>query len=160
MLKRSPFRPKKAPAARPAREWGGDAMPGPRSALERVPAASVAHVAIPKRVYVRSAKLMKAYRELPCQWDDCGRADGTVCGAHANWSIFGKGGQIKADDSRAASLCAIHHHELDQGHRYTEAGKQRMWWRAHVKTIDRLIVTGLWPASVPVPSIEYPEEWS
>jgi hypothetical protein len=41
----------------------------------------------PKRQYVRSKKLMAAYREIPCQ--NCGIADGTVCGADG-WG-YGRG---------------------------------------------------------------------
>lgn len=107
---------------------------------------------VEKRCYVRSDALMAAYRLIPCQ--HCGRDDGTVCGAHANWSIFGKGGHIKADDNRAASLCAACHVPvLDQGSRLSRAERKAMWWAAHVRTVLELMRQGLWPAKAPVPDI-------
>lgn len=106
----------------------------------------------PKRDYVRSGPLMKAYRAIPCQ--HCGRDDGTVCGAHANWSVFGKGGHIKADDNRAASLCAACHVPiLDQGSKLTREERKAMFWAAHVKTVLKLLELALWPARIPVPDI-------
>lgn len=105
---------------------------------------------VPKHRYVRSTTLMAAYRLIPCM--HCGRDDGTVCGAHANWSIFGKGGHIKADDNRAASLCAACHVPvLDQGSRLSRAERKAMWWAAHVKTVAELLRRRLWPSKIPVP---------
>ncbi len=51
--------------------------------------------------YVRSDKLMRAYGKIPCQ--HCGADDGTVVGAHSNWSCHGKGRGIKARDVYCAS---------------------------------------------------------
>ena len=107
--------------------------------------------ATPKINHVRSPKLMKAYRAIPCQ--NCGRDDGTVCGAHANWGIFGKGKAMKAEDNRAASLCHVCHSELDQGSRLTAAGRIALWWGAHVRTVAELIARRMWPRDVPVPDI-------
>lgn len=112
-----------------------------------------------KREYVRSPALMKAYRLICCQ--HCSASDGTVCGAHSNWAIHGKGRSIKADDNRAASLCFTCHTLLDQGSALTERDRQVMWWRAHVRTVHLLVMECLWPASVPVPPVlEFPKEWS
>ena len=110
----------------------------------------------PKREYVRSQALREAYRQIPCQ--HCGRDDGTVCCAHSNWSIHGKGGAIKADDSRGASLCAqCHVPILDQGSKLSKEERQRMWWDAHVKTVRELRRRGLWPKHIAVPDISgYP----
>ncbi len=108
-------------------------------------------VATPKIDHVRSPKLMKAYRAIPCQ--NCGRDDGTVCGAHANWGVFGKGKAMKAEDNRAASLCFACHSELDQGARLSAADRMAMWWSAHVRTIRLLVQNGLWPPKVPIPDI-------
>ncbi len=106
--------------------------------------------AVEKRQYVRSTALMEAYRLIPCQ--HCGRDDGTVCGAHANWSIFGKGGHIKADDNRAASMCSTCHVPiLDQGSKLSKEERKAMWWRAHVRTVALLLAMGLWPARIPIP---------
>lgn len=104
-----------------------------------------------KRDYVRSAALRDAYRLIPCQ--NCGAADGTVCCAHSNWGIHGKGGHIKADDNRAASLCARCHSMLDQGTKLTEDERKQLWWPAHYKTVMLLINRGLWPSKVPIPDV-------
>jgi hypothetical protein len=96
----------------------------------------------PKFQYVRSKKLMEAYRQIPCQW--CGRDDGTVCGAHSNWAEHGKGRSIKASDDKCASLCARCHSALDQGYSMTPHGKRVMWQVAHDKTVEELTKRGLY----------------
>lgn len=110
----------------------------------------------PKREYVRSKTLKEAYRSIPCQ--HCSAEDGTVCCAHSNWSIHGKGGAIKADDSRGAALCATCHVPvLDQGSHLSSEERQQMWWNAHVKSVRELLRRGLWPKHVAVPDIKkYP----
>jgi hypothetical protein len=113
------------------------------------PFALAAPVQTPKHEYIRSPSLMKAYRELPCQ--HCGISDGTICGAHANLGLFGKGGAIKADDNRAASLCMVCHYEIDQGHLWSYEERRSIWVNAHAKTVNLLVLRGLWPAGVPVP---------
>jgi hypothetical protein len=108
--------------------------------------------AIPKHEYIRSPALMKAYRLIPCQ--NCGKDDGTVCGAHANWAEFGKGRGIKASDQFAASLCFTCHGELDAGAVMGKAERYTLWTLAHVKTVRELLARGLWPEAVPVPITE------
>lgn len=108
-------------------------------------------ISFAKHQYVRSKALMEAYRAIPCQ--NCGRDDGTVCGAHSNESRHGKGKGIKADDNRAASLCFICHALLDQGSKLLKAERLTMWFDAHVKTVRELIRRGLWPLAVPIPDI-------
>lgn len=103
----------------------------------------------PKRQYIRSPALMKAYRAIPCQ--SCGRDDGSVCGAHSNWGEHGKGRSIKADDNRCASLCSRCHTALDQGHVMSAMEKKMSWFDAHRKTWAELVNRGLWPSSVPYP---------
>ena len=109
-----------------------------------VPAEPVA-----KHQYIRSKKLMEAYREIPCQ--NCGIADGTVCGAHSNWLAHHKGKSIKADDSRCAALCARCHSELDQGSHMTKDERIELWTAAHERTVKELNRLGLWPKNVPQP---------
>lgn len=110
-------------------------------------------VPAPKREYIRSKAVLEACRTLPCQ--HCGAMDGTVCAAHSNWSVHGKGGHIKADDNRVASLCAACHVPvLDQGSRLSKKERQHMWWRAHFFTVKKLVLAGTWPVGVPVPDIE------
>ena len=98
----------------------------------------------PKFQYVRSKKLMEAYRTIPCQ--SCGRDDGTVCGAHSNWATEGKGRGIKASDDKCASLCSRCHTSLDQGYSMSALEKREMWTKAHLKTVEELTKRGLWNA--------------
>ena len=102
-----------------------------------------------KHAYVRSKKLMQAFRQIPCQ--NCGRDDGTVCGAHSNKQADGKGRGIKADDNKAASLCHECHTELDQGHHLTRQQRETMHADAHRKTVAELLRRGLWPLDCPIP---------
>lgn len=139
---------------------------GANPSAARAPAIHIADqrahavVSVEKFAYVRSKLLMKAYRKLRCHGWLCRRDDGTVCGAHSNWAIHGKGRGIKASDDRCASLCYICHSALDQGNLLSESQKQRMWWSAHVSTVTELVRLGFWPADVPTPDIEhYPEQW-
>ena len=103
-----------------------------------------------KHAYVRSPKLMKLVRNLPCQ--NCGTEDGTVCGAHTNWG-GGKGRSIKADDNLIAALCHRCHSMIDQGS-MPKADRQELWERAHAKTVEQMLFYGLWPKEVPLP-IQY-----
>lgn len=110
----------------------------------------------PKFEYVRSKKLMDAYRMIPCQ--HCGIDDGSVCGCHSNWSKHGKGRGIKASDEYCASLCGLCHFMLDRGASLTADERWDMWFKAHVKTVRELTARGLWPKGVPVPDVSE-HEW-
>jgi hypothetical protein len=85
---------------------------------------------------------------IPCQ--HCGAFDGTVCGAHANWG-GAKGMAIKADDL-CASLCYTCHTRLDSGKDMTLEEKKLFWDKAHVRTLRELVMCGLWPSDVELPS--------
>ena len=104
---------------------------------------------ITKTQYIRSAKLMQTYRKLPCM--HCGIDDGSVCGAHSNQSIHGKGRGLKSSDIYCASLCHVCHHALDQGRSMSRSERVAMWDAAHAKTVAELVRRGLWPAGVPTP---------
>lgn len=104
---------------------------------------------IQKFVYIRSPALLKACREIPCQY--CGRADGTVVAAHSNQAQHGKGRGIKASDQFIAALCAWCHAALDQGNAMSRTERIALWTKAHIKTVTELMRRGLWPAGVPVP---------
>ena len=110
--------------------------------------------AIAKFHYVRSPKLMQAYRQIPCQ--HCGVADGTVVGAHSNQAEHGKGRGIKASDVFCASLCHRCHMEVDQGRTMSRTERAEVWTEAHVKTVDELVRRGLWPKDVSVPETNQP----
>jgi hypothetical protein len=103
----------------------------------------------PKFAYVRSPALMRAYRTLRCA--RCLVDDGTICGAHSNWAVHGKGKGIKATDIRCASLCSECHLDIDQGSRLSEAERKAEWWNAHIQTVHWLLRQGAWPHGVPVP---------
>lgn len=107
--------------------------------------------AFPKTEYVRSPKLMQAYRKIPCQ--ACGIDDGTVVGAHSNQAAHGKGRGIKASDDRAASLCHSCHMAVDQGRSLSRPERESLWTSAHEKTVRELLRRGLWPMDVPVPDL-------
>jgi hypothetical protein len=109
------------------------------------------HVSFPKHQYVRSPALMTAYRLIACQ--HCGREDGTVCGAHSNWHPHNKGGAIKADDNRCASLCHSCHSTIDQGSTLSETQRKSVWWHAHQLTVITLVARNLWPPRVPIPDV-------
>ena len=99
--------------------------------------------------YVRSKKLMAAYREIPCQ--HCGKEDGTVVGAHSNQSKHGKCKGCKASDDKCASLCMQCHSMIDQWGSLTREERIDIWEAAHLKTVNTLVKQGLWPADIPVP---------
>jgi len=108
-------------------------------------------ISFPKHQYVRSKAITEACRKIPCQ--HCGAQDGTVVAAHSNWHQHGKGGHIKADDSRVAALCYECHMALDQGRLTTKEQRQQAWWSAHTHTINELVDRRLWPGSIPIPDV-------
>lgn len=105
---------------------------------------------VEKFAYVRSRPLCKAFRLIPCQ--HCAAQDGTVVGAHSNWSCHGKGRSIKASDQFQAALCSTCHAELDQGSRLSERERKLMWWDAHTKSVTLLIELGHWPSTIEPPN--------
>lgn len=150
---------RKTPPARPAKQYHGSDPSAARAPAVRV-RDERAHLVVPiaKHVYVRSRVLLDNVRLLEnCCF--CGQVRG-VMACHSNWAIHGKGKSVKADDNRIAAGCDTCHRELDQGKQYTEDEKKRYWWLAHKVTIHQLLTRGLWPADVPVPSLEWPEQWT
>ena len=105
----------------------------------------------PKYQYFRSKKLMEAYRKIECQ--NCGRDDGTVCGAHSNSAAMGKGRAIKASDDSCASLCYTCHSTLDQGSHLSRTDRETLHTNARIRTVRELVKRGLWPMAVPIPDI-------
>jgi hypothetical protein len=103
-----------------------------------------------KHQYIRSKKLLKLVAGLDCQ--ACGSGQ-MVQAAHTNWG-GGKGRGIKADDNLVAALCLKCHFEVDQGKDLTKDERQLMWYLAHTLTVAKLCEQGLWPADVPVPTME------
>lgn len=149
LLRRTPLRGRpRTLTARPPKVI--DYTPTPRAIAQAAAPLPMA-VPVPKRDYVRSEVLLEACRLIPCQ--HCEADDGTVCAAHSNWSVHGKGKSIKADDNRVASLCARCHRMIDQGSKLTEAERAAIWFRAHVRTVIELLARQLWPRAVPVPPL-------
>ena len=101
-----------------------------------------------KHSYVRSKKLLKLVAGLDCQ--ACGSGN-MVQAAHTNWG-GGKGRGVKADDNLVAALCLKCHYEIDQGKDMSKEERQEMWEQAHVATVKKLYIQGLWPVDVPIPS--------
>jgi hypothetical protein len=101
-----------------------------------------------KHSYIRSKKLLKLVAGLDCQ--ACGSGQ-MVQAAHTNWG-GGKGRGVKADDNLVAALCLKCHYEIDQGKDMSKEERQEMWEQAHVATVKKLYIQGLWPVDVPIPS--------
>lgn len=89
----------------------------------------------------RNKKLLEACRKLPCQL--CGADDGTVCAAHSNQQIHGKGTGIKASDAMVAALCAACHFAIDNGKTFGKDERKDYWNRAHQNTMRTMIETGV-----------------
>ena len=101
-----------------------------------------------KHNYVRSKKLLKLVAGLDCQ--ACGSGN-MVQAAHTNWG-GGKGRSVKADDNLVAALCLKCHYEIDQGKDMSKEERQEMWEQAHIATVKKLYIQGLWPVDVPIPA--------
>jgi hypothetical protein len=101
-----------------------------------------------KHSYVRSKKLLKLVAGLDCQ--ACGSGQ-MVQAAHTNWG-GGKGRGVKADDNLVAALCLKCHYEIDQGKDMSKEERQELWEQAHIATVKKLCIQGLWPVDVPIPS--------
>jgi hypothetical protein len=101
-----------------------------------------------KHSYVRSKKLLKLVAGLDCQ--ACGSGN-MVQAAHTNWG-GGKGRGVKADDNLVAALCLKCHYEIDQGKDMSKEERQEMWEQAHIATVKKLYIQGLWPVDVPIPT--------
>lgn len=106
---------------------------------------------IAKFHYVRSSTLLRACRELSCQY--CGVSDGTVVAAHSNLAKHGKAKALKASDQYVASLCHTCHMAVDQGRVMTRSEREQLWTEAHLKTVRELVRLGLWPVNVPIPEL-------
>ena len=89
----------------------------------------------------RNPQLLVIVRQLPCQ--NCGISDGTVCAAHSNQQLDGKGIGIKSHDYRIAALCSFCHHQIDNGNAFSREERIDIWERAHRKTIGALFELGM-----------------
>jgi hypothetical protein len=101
-----------------------------------------------KHQYIRSKKLLKLVAGLDCQ--ACGSGN-MVQAAHTIWG-GGKGRGVKADDNLVAALCLKCHYEIDQGKDMSKEERQEMWEQAHIATVKKLYIQGLWPVDVPIPT--------
>lgn len=80
----------------------------------------------------RNTAVLNEAKNHSCQL--CGRDDGTVVAAHANFVSMGKGMGHKAHDCFVAYCCHSCHHEIDQGTQKA-AVREQMWWVAHRRSI-------------------------
>lgn len=103
---------------------------------------------IQKYPYVRSHKLTQSANGEVCTMGmpGCDYGSHTTVWAHANYDFCGKGTGIKASDQWGCFACQSCH-DLYDGRRHdpqvTDEGKQWYFWRAHVKSFDRLIELGI-----------------
>lgn len=87
----------------------------------------------------RNKKLLELLRESPICFG-CGKHnDGTICAAHSNFSIHGKGRSLKADDCYVAALCFNCHSNLDSGGTLSYEEKYLLWHEACVLTYGWLM---------------------
>jgi hypothetical protein len=74
-----------------------------------------------------------------------------VQAAHTNWG-GGKGRGVKANDNLIAALCLKCHYEIDQGKELSREERQEKWQQAHMATVKKLYIQGVWPVDVPIPT--------
>ena len=92
---------------------------------------------------LRSPKLLKAVRELPCCWPLAHQCWGAVEPSHSNQIRDGHGKSIKAHDYRIAAICHGAHAEHDQGKDLQKAERREAWDEAHRVTMGLLIERGI-----------------
>lgn len=89
---------------------------------------------IAKENNYRSRKLLDSFKDAPMCFI-CGKPnDGTIVGAHANGTAFGKGMGIKSHDFFTAALCGECHSMIDSG-RISREDKKLLWLEAWIKTV-------------------------
>lgn len=136
MLRRTGFKPK-GWQPREAKQVDYDPRP-------RAPAVASALInprePVPKRNYWRSPAYRAMAQDKPCMLavpGVCCRDWSTTVLAHSNRGADGKGGAIKACDSRAVWACAACHAWLDQGPA-PAAQKEAAWEAACVRQVAAL----------------------
>lgn len=103
---------------------------------------------IQKYLYVRSKKVTESARGEMCTMNmpDCRYDTETTVWAHANYDYCGKGTGIKASDIFGCYACQSCH-DLYDGRRKDPTvnveSAERYFWRAHVKSMNRLIELGI-----------------
>lgn len=103
---------------------------------------------IQKYPYVRSHKLTQAANGEVCTMGmpGCDYGSHTTVWAHANYDFCGKGTGIKASDVFGCFACQPCH-DLYDGRRHdplvSEQSKENYFWRAHVRSINKLIERGI-----------------
>lgn len=148
-MKRTAFS-RKLPPSRPATQWGGDSLPGPRSPALRIDdGCARAVVSIPKLKALRSEAYRRLVAAMPCM--NCRLNDGSQA-AHPNTN---KAKGLKADDRLCFPLCAVRfnapgcHYLFDQYELYPRAECAAIadaWGKA---TRAAIVAAGAWPARLP-----------
>lgn len=91
----------------------------------------------------RSAKLLKALRDLPCMADFPHRCNGPSVACHANDILFGRGFAYKTPDHFTAAMCPEAHDFVDGRKGGWDKETKRMeWLRAYVRTQNELWESG------------------
>ena len=93
-------------------------------------------MAIQKNIPFRSAKWLKAVRELEC----C-----VLCGAYGVQAAHrneGKGAGMKTSDCLTAALCPECHSEIDHGKQMTREERRATMNAAIVMTVEALVKAG------------------
>jgi hypothetical protein len=79
-----------------------------------------------------------------------GRA--TWCRPHTQIGVVAKVGGLRLMTIWWLRLCLKCHYEIDQGKDMSKEERQEMWEQAHIATVKKLYIQGLWPVDVPIPA--------
>lgn len=110
--------------------------------------------AVPKTEVVRSEAYRRLVAALPCA--RCGIEGHSQC-AHSNQAADGKGMARKASDLATFPLCCARwgfigcHAKHDQSVGMTVAGRKQLENRMVKATQRKILASGKWPLSVPIP---------
>lgn len=113
---------RKAGLKRTAMTRSGTTLPKRRSRPRRTPV-------------IRDRDWLSVVHSIPCV--HCGNPE--VQAAHRD---YGKGGSQKTDDCATAALCAVEHHELTDGTKYSRDEKRALMDRYIVDTLIALVRAG------------------
>lgn len=103
---------------------------------------------VQKYNHVRSKKITQSASGEVCTMvmPGCKYDSETTVWAHANYDFTGKGGSLKSSDIYGCYACQSCH-DLYDGRRHDETvneeSKEWYFWRAHVKSMNRLIEKGI-----------------
>lgn len=89
----------------------------------------------------RSPALLRSAKDRPCVMCD---SRGSTVACHANWSEFGKGMGLRAEDCFVAFLCQSCHDIIDgRSGKMDRSAQKDLWIQAWIKTISLLFREGI-----------------